>query len=128
MVSFVENHRQVASWKWLKEILLSGKTVSNYVTDSSPSDGQSVTYQDLKNNFAQSGKVDDYDSKTDTPSKIYIHKYSSLNTPYESNQIINQEDLSVEGQDKIITQIEISSNEAPLVPNPVEVFIKLTNV
>ena len=112
MIRYAENHRQVASWKWLKETLLSGKTVSNYVTDSSPSDGQSVTYQDLKNNFAQSGKVDDYDNKTDTPSKIYIHKYSSLNTPYESNQVINQEDLSVEGQDKIITQIEISSNES----------------
>ena len=95
MARYAENHRQVASWKWLKETLLSGKTVSNYVTDSSPSDRQSVTYQDLKNNFAQSGKVDDYDNKTDTPSKIYIHKYSSLNTLYESNQVINQEDLSV---------------------------------
>lgn len=42
--------RQVASWKWLKETL--EKTVSNYVTDSSPSDGESVTYKDLKNNFA----------------------------------------------------------------------------
>lgn len=112
MVSYAENHRQVASWKWLKETLLSGKTVSNYVTDSSPSDGQSVTYQDLKNNFAQSGKVDDYDSKTDTPSKIYIHKYTKLDTLYESNQVINQEDLSVEGQDKFITNIDIIADSS----------------
>ena len=73
MARYAENHGQVASWKWLKETLLSGKTVSNYVTDSSPSDGQSVTYQDLKNNFTQSGKVDDYDNKTDT----YIKKLES---------------------------------------------------
>ena len=53
MVRYAENYRQGESWKWLKETLLSGKTVSNYVTDSSPSDGQSVTYQDLKNNFAK---------------------------------------------------------------------------
>lgn len=114
MARYAENHKQVASWKWLKETLLSGKTVSNYVTDSSPSDRQSVTYQDLKNNFAQSGKVDDYDSKTDTPSKIYIHKYSSLNTLYESNQVINQEDLSVEGQDKVVTNIDIVADSSYL--------------
>ena len=114
MARYTENYRQVASWKWLKETLLSGKTISNYVTDSSPSDGQSVTYQDLKNNFAKSGKVDDYDSKTDTPSKIYIHKYSSLNTLYESNQVINQEDLSVEGQDKVVTNIDIVADSSYL--------------
>ena len=56
--------KQVASWKWLKETLLNGKTVSNYVTDSSPSYEESVTYKDLKNNFAVSGKVDDFSNKT----------------------------------------------------------------
>lgn len=75
-------NRQVASWKQLKEILLNGKTVSNYVTDSSPSDGESVTYKNLKNNFVVSGKVDDFSNKTDTPSKIYIHQYSKLSTNY----------------------------------------------
>lgn len=104
--------RQVASWKWLKESLLSGKTVSNYVTDSSPSDGESVTYMDLKNNFAVSGKVDDFSNKTEFPSKIYIHQYSKLSSNYELNQVINREDLSIEGSDKIITQIEISSNNS----------------
>lgn len=104
--------RQVASWKWLKESLLSGKTVSNYVTDSSPSDGESVTYKDLKNNFAVSGKVDDFSNKTEFPSKIYIHQYSKLSSNYELNQVINREDLSIEGSDKIITQIEISSNNS----------------
>ena len=93
--------RQVASWKWLKETLLNGKTVSNYITDSSPSDGESVTYKDLKNNFAVSGKVDDFSNKTDTPSKIYIHQYSKLSTNYELNQVINREDLSVEGSDNL---------------------------
>ena len=107
-------NRQIASWKWLKETLLSGKTVSNYVTNSSPSDGESVTYKDLKNNFAVSGKVDDYDSKTDTPSKIYIHKYTKLDTLYESNQVINQEDLSVEGQDKFVTNIDIIADSSYL--------------
>lgn len=104
--------RQVASWKWLKESLLSGKTVSNYVTDSSPSDGESVTYKDLKNNFAVSGKVDDFSNKTEFPSKIYIHQYSKSSSNYELNQVINREDLSIEGSDKIISQIEISSNES----------------
>lgn len=107
-------NRQVASWKWLKESLLSGKTVSNYVTDSSPSDGESVTYKDLKNNFAVSGKVDDFSNKTDTPSKIYIHQYSKLSTNYELNQVINREDLSVEGQDKFITNIDIVADSSYL--------------
>lgn len=104
--------RQVASWKWLKEILLNGKTVSNYVTDSSPSDGESVTYKDLKNNFAVSGKVDDFSNKTDTPSKIYIHQYSKLSTNYELNQVINREDLSVEGSDKMVTSVTISTDSS----------------
>lgn len=107
-------NRQVASWKWLKESLLSGKTVSNYVTDSSPSDGESVTYKDLKNNFAVSGKVDDFSNKTDTPSKIYIHQYSKLSTNYELNQVINREDLSVEGQDKFVTNIDIVADSSYL--------------
>ena len=107
-------NRQVASWKWLKESLLSGKTVSNYVTDSSPSDGESVTYKDLKNNFAVSGKVDDFSNKTDTPSKIYIHQYSKLSSNYELNQVINREDLSVEGQDKFITNIDIVADSSYL--------------
>ena len=104
--------RQVASWKWLKESLLSGKTVSNYVTDSSPSDGESVTYKDLKNNFAVSGKVDDFSNKTEFPSKIYIHQYSKLSSNYELNQVINREDLSIEGSDKIVLWIDISSNDS----------------
>ena len=107
-------NRQVASWKWLKESLLSGKTVSNYVTDSSPSDGESVTYKDLKNNFAVSGKVDDFSNKTDTPSKIYIHQYSKSSSNYELNQVINREDLSVEGQDKFITNIDIVADSSYL--------------
>lgn len=102
--------RQVASWKWLKETLLNGKTVSNYVTDSSPSDGESVTYKDLKNNFAVPDKVDDFSNKTDTPSKIYIHQYSKLSTNYELNQVINREDLSIEGSDKMVTSVTISTD------------------